>query len=651
MASVSAEALFLMQRYWGSDDEEPLKVFKQTENVSADPEPLRKKRKRESTDYLQGKNDVENNTLKKKEIEKIYLESSNSSELLETKILTDIEKSSEKKHKKPKKKLNGENEIQPSIDEFGSNPRDLSGNFCKIGQIKNKKIEKTQRTLPEWLNNPAFISRDLQDEKSLISDITYLDAVTKKNLVKAGIQYLFPVQLAVIPWLMQCNQQSLYIRPSDLCVSAPTGSGKTLAFVLPIVQCLKERIVCAIRAVIVLPVSELAIQVYKVFETFVEGTDLKVILLTGHKSFLAEQNALVKKGIRGFRSLVDIVVTTPGRILDHIHRTKGFCLKSLRYLVIDEADRMMDDIQQGWLKQVEDSVYKEGLSPLCVCFDFSNKRMSTPSSTSCGFGYIMQPMQKLLYSATLSHDPEKLHTLSLYKPKLFTAALPSEVENGWIGKCPIPDGLHMCEIICEDAAKPMVLCHIIKQKAFKKVLCFTETAERAQSLHLILAEMGLLQVREISSYNRPIQRKIVLEHFVSGKVNILVCSDLVARGIDIEDIDCVVSYDVPTFVKTYIHRIGRTARAGKKGTAITLLSEVEIACFRKMLKTAEIPAPEREHVDTQDLTTYIPLYKKALKIADAKIKKFKIFKHQNFKGKKKVKRKNKLQQSTKWQHS
>lgn len=490
--------------------------------------------------------------------------------------------------------------------------------FPTIGQVYQQKNERVRHSLPQWLSNPTYISVNLQEKEIPISELSYLDLNTKKNLIKAGINFLFPVQLAVIPWLMQSKEQSLLIRPSDICVSAPTGSGKTLAFVLPIVQSLKDRVVCAVRALVVLPVSELAIQVYKVFQTYTQGTDLKVALLIGKKSFIDEQNFLVKSTGGSMQSMVDIVVATPGRIYDHIYRTQGFCLKRLRYLVIDEADRMMEDIQQGWLKQIEEAVFHECASPNCVCSSY--KRTFFELTCAYNFGFISQPLQKLLYSATLTHDPEQLHTLSLYKPKLFTASsiyLNKESK----GSCAIPPGIKMFQVICEEGIKPMVICHLTKLHNFKRVLCFTETVERAHRLHLVLEEMGLFKVREISSFNKPTQRKIVLDQFRSGKINILVCSDLVARGIDIQDIDCVISYDIPENDKIYTHRVGRTARAGKTGIAMTLLSEGEIPRFKRMLKAnSEIKLPEKIYIHFEDLKPLVKPFQAALPIADAKLK-------------------------------
>ncbi|GIY88142.1 ATP-dependent RNA helicase DDX51 [Caerostris extrusa] len=631
-----ADELVFMKRYQGSDDEDSIDSMRDVEDEkypnnilnSLNYEPNRKKQRTKFSEIADEEVTEKNYDLKSVNTSS-KKKQSDLTGILKDKSLSEenVKLKKEKKTKNKSKSLKNEGLVKLEEEEKSSkeinnfkNEIENEGNFCTIGQVKDKNVEKIKPILPKWLSNPSIIGIDLKEHKIPISDVTYLDDVSKKNLQEAGINFLFPVQSAVIPWLLQNNQQYLSRRPSDLCVSAPTGSGKTLAFVLPIIQSLRNRTVTAVRALIVLPVSELAIQVYKVFEMFVRNTDLKVALLTGQKSFVLEQNSLVKQGVRRTISLVDIIVTTPGRILDHISRTKGFCLEHLRFLVIDEADRMMDDVQKGWLKQIENAVYNNSNSLNCLCFAPAGKRSPFEPSTACHFGYVNEPLQKLLYSATLSHNPEKLHTLFLYKPKLFTTESKSE---GWIGKCTIPENLSLFYTVCKDDTKPLVLCHLIKERQFKKVLCFMDSVERAQRLHFILEEMGFLRVREISSINRPVQRKIILEQFSAGKLDLLVCSDLVARGMDIEGVDCVISYDTPLPIKKYVHRIGRTARAGNKGTAVTLLTESESKSFKKVLTSSGMPVPEQIDIAIKDLEIYVDPFKKALDIVDSKIRKMK----------------------------
>lgn len=507
-----------------------------------------------------------------------------------------------------------------SANQEKQNMENSEGAFHTIGQVQYQKDIKCRQTLPDWLKNPIYIN--MQEEKVPICELNNLDTVFKDNLAEIGIECLFPVQSAVLPLLMKNYVSPLRVRvtPSDICLCAPTGSGKTFAFVLPIVQALIETSIVAIRALVVLPVSELAIQVYKVFKSVTRGTRLQVLLLTGQKSFLDEQKKLIRfKSTKKALSLVDIIVTTPGRLRDHIYRTDGFCLKFLRYLVIDEADRMMDEIQQGLLKQIEDAVFKDCHSANCVCSGRPTKRKRSIDRTSAfDLMQINEPLQKLLCSATLTRDPEQLHTLSLFMPKLFTP-LTSNSEHKFLTDSIIPDKLTTLQVICVEGIKPMIICHLIKQQRFQKVLCFTESVERTHKLNLLLEAMGL-QVREISSDKKAVQRKIVLKQFAAGRINVLVCSDLITRGIDIENVDCVISYDVPQCDKMYVHRIGRTARAGKSGVAITLLSEGEIPHFKKILSSSGLQIPDSINIQSEDLKPLLKSYRAALSTVNNKLK-------------------------------
>lgn len=176
---------------------------------------------------------------------------------------------------------------------------------------------------------------------------------TRRTLSRLGITQLFAVQTALIPFLLKDrNQNRLYLPysvPRDVCVSAPTGSGKTLAYVLPIIEMLSSRVVTQLRALVVLPTRDLVTQVRETFEAFGKGHGLKVVSITGQHSFVYEQTQLVANGTT---SKADILICTPGRLMDHLNATPNFTLQHLRFLVIDEADRLLAQSFQDWLAQV-----------------------------------------------------------------------------------------------------------------------------------------------------------------------------------------------------------------------------------------------------------------------------------------------------------
>ena len=171
---------------------------------------------------------------------------------------------SEKKKKAAKRKAEKDSEIEFS---------EKTG-FTKLGDFDHQNKAKVRRVLPKWLAEPDIISVDLSDQQLPIEKMApQIDEFLIKQLKSNGIEHFFPVQRQVIPHLLE--QQRLFFRPSDICVSAPTGSGKTLAFVLPIIQTLKDRVVPRVRAMVILPVQDLAMQVYKVFRTYSEKTNLR----------------------------------------------------------------------------------------------------------------------------------------------------------------------------------------------------------------------------------------------------------------------------------------------------------------------------------------------------------------------------------------
>lgn len=147
--------------------------------------------------------------------------------------------------------------------------------------------------MPKWLSNPTVISVNLQQLETKVSHVKLLDKSLRKTLKTNGVKYFFPVQAEVIPWLLKAHQHKDVIIPCDICVSAPTGSGKTLAFVLPIVQALKHYTDKKIRALIILPTQDLAVQVFKTLKVYTANTNLEVSLISGTSPFASEQKQLV----------------------------------------------------------------------------------------------------------------------------------------------------------------------------------------------------------------------------------------------------------------------------------------------------------------------------------------------------------------------
>jgi ATP-dependent RNA helicase DDX51/DBP6 len=298
-------------------------------------------------------------------------------------------------------------------------------------QGQGQQQQEGTQLLPKWMSAPVGMAADITGSTCVpTSDVDWLCGPLRARLMREGVASLFPVQAHVGPTLVRGF--TLPHHPGDVCVSAPTGSGKTLAYVLPIVQCLRTRVVRCLRALVVLPTRELVQQVKQVFHTYCQGTyalecaELRVGAITGQSSFAKEQGQLVKAAseLEGPESRVDILIATPGRLVDHIKGTPNFMLEHVRFLVIDEADRLLLQAYQDWLPLVQDALHRNQ----APCVDaqqpqhFAHTLRPRPGKrTAASDAWCGPSVRKLLFSATLTHDPETLAYLRLVRPLLFAA--------------------------------------------------------------------------------------------------------------------------------------------------------------------------------------------------------------------------------------
>lgn len=505
----------------------------------------------------------------------------------------------ERKKKKKSKKLDIVEESMELDQELLKTDTAVDGSeefpYTILGEQKVEEIKSIEMVLPFWLANPDIISSDLSTPGSQIVDLSFICSTIQKNLKSMKIERLFPVQEKLIPWILDVHQMPTPFRPRDVCVSAVTGSGKTLSYAIPIVQHLVDnRVERKVRALVVLPVFELAKQVFNVFDKLCNNLKVRAILLSKNRALQVEQNQLLKKDGDSYTSKVDIIVTTGGRLVEHLFFTKGFDLKSLKFLVLDEADHAMSQMHNDW--------YHHFIAHIGVQNELQSNRL--------GYRDLMalvkddggsQIPQKLLFSATLSQDPEKINVFNLFQPKLYTTSdnkedllmyqarkLQEGQRGSFIGKYTTPAELTEQYCITEYKLKPLTLFALIKQHGWKRFLCFTNTIEASHRLSFVLQTLfgTELVIEELSSILPMKVRQRVLEKFSRGEVNGLICSDALARGIDIPNIEVVVSYDLPKHLKIYIHRIGRTARAGHSGSSVTLIAPDQIKTLEKLLETA-----------------------------------------------------------------
>ncbi|XP_065502448.1 ATP-dependent RNA helicase DDX51 [Caloenas nicobarica] len=517
---------------------------------------------------------------------------------------------------------------EPSVAASGEEAKPPPSSLVVLGDYDKKSVQKVQPFLPQWLAQPKLVQKRIKDNLVPVGHVPGIHPRLLKRLQVNGIESFFPVQAEVIPAILQSASNGYLMgrggyRPKDICVSAPTGSGKTLSFVIPIVQVLLDRVVCQVRALVVLPTKELAQQVSKVFNIYADGTGLKVVLITGQKSFAKEQEMLVQKKVTGYCSLADIIVATPGRLTDHINQTPGFSLTQLRFLIVDEADRMIDDMHQNCLNQIVKAAFQvENGSVSNILFQRTKPGPITAAS-SC---YPQIPLQKLLFSATLTQDPEKLQQMNLFQPRLFTSVysekktLREGTETEQDTKYTLPEELSQCYVPCDLNSKPLLLLHFMLTMKFSRVLCFTNSREASHRLFLLVQAFGGVTVAEFSSRLSPNERQRAMKEFEQGKIQLLISTDATARGIDIKGVNYVINYDAPQFIRTYIHRVGRTARAGEAGVAFSLVLRIQERRFLRMLKDAGIRDIKKHPVKGNSLKPLVQQYEEALRKLEKTVK-------------------------------
>ncbi|MBN1764560.1 MAG: DEAD/DEAH box helicase [Sedimentisphaerales bacterium] len=322
---------------------------------------------------------------------------------------------------------------------------------------------------------------------------------------------------------------------SDIIGCAQTGTGKTAAFVLPILDRLSHERAGGrrvVRSLILTPTRELAVQIERSILGYGRFTDLKGLAVYGGERI----NKQISELTRG----VDIVVATPGRLIDHINR-KTITLSDVEILVLDEADRMLD---MGFVKDVRRIV-----------------------------GGLPKKRQTLLFSATISPEVQTLAADMLKSPKVIQIGRPRN---------PIETiTQHIYSV--EKSQKIDLLLHMIEDWRMFSVLVFSRTKHGADRIRRHLERAGVVAIA-IHSGRTQSQRQRALDGFRRGKYQVMVATDIAARGIDVEGISHVINYDVPTHAEDYVHRIGRTGRAEATGDAITFVSNEEEKYLREVSK-------------------------------------------------------------------
>lgn len=316
----------------------------------------------------------------------------------------------------------------------------------------------------------------------------------------------------------------------DVIGLAQTGSGKTGAFAMPILQELLDT-PQANFALVLSPTRELALQIAEQFEALGVGIGVRCAVLVGGIDMMAQAINLGKRP--------HIIVGTPGRVVDHLSNTKGFTLKALRHLVLDEADRLLNMDFEQEINQILKVIPRE--------------------------------RRTQLFSATMTTKVQKLQRACLQNP------VKVEVD----AKYRTVDTLRQQYLFIPAKHKDCYLAYFLTELAGATFMVFTRTCDNTRKLALMLRNLGFDALPIHGQMSQP-KRLAALNKFKGGERSILVATDVASRGLDIPAVDVVVNYDVPINSKDYVHRVGRTARAGRSGRSLTLVTQYDVEQFQKI---------------------------------------------------------------------
>jgi ATP-dependent RNA helicase DeaD len=374
-----------------------------------------------------------------------------------------------------------------------------------------------------------------------------LGAEIIKALKENRFEAPFPIQQEAIPFIL---------RGIDVIGQAHTGTGKTAAFALPILTKIKRR--GPIQALVLVPTRELAVQVTAEINKFAKYTGVRTLSIYGGQNIDIQFDHL-RKGVQ-------ILVATPGRLIDHVKR-QSIHLDDVNFVVLDEADRMLD---MGFVDDIK----------------FILSCMSK------------EDRQTNLFSATMPSEVLKLAQEYMDNPKEIRL---NEEELSL-------DTIDQAYLIIHEKEKFKHLCNFIRNKNQKQTIVFAATKQRTHRLASELQEEGFRAITMHGDLSQR-QRDSAMYKFRKGFEDILVATDIAARGIDVPAVGHVINYDIPADPLIYFHRIGRTARAGTAGKAISLVSQDRVEDFGRILKTTEKPIHklnEEMGIEVPSVPQYVP---------------------------------------------
>jgi len=460
-----------------------------------------------------------------------------------------------KERKKDENNPSKNSEVTVS-DSDDSSDEEISDDELVEDRVKVREGDlkrKTKRNEKNQIAETIGVDVQVEDEQSDKDD--YFDSVPTYNesdsfytmnlsrpLLKAieELRYVHPtpIQAATIP---------VALLGRDICGCAATGTGKTAAYMLPVLERLLYRPVseAITRVLVLVPTRELGVQVYQVTRQLAQFTSVEVALSVGGLDLKVQESLLRKNP--------DIVIATPGRLIDHIKNTPSFGLENIEVLILDEADRMLEE---AFMEQMKEII------------------------RSCA-----RTRQTLLFSATMTDQVEQLATVSLNKPvKVFVDSNKVVAWNLRQEFVRVRAGRETDR----EALLAALVCRTFRDHA----MVFIQTKADCHRLHIILGLLGV-RVGELHGNMSQPQRLDTLKRFKEEQLDVLLATDVAARGLDIRGVKTVINYTMPTTLEHYIHRVGRTARAGRAGRSVSIAGEAERKMVKEIVRRARDPVKSR----------------------------------------------------------
>ncbi|XP_034350719.1 putative ATP-dependent RNA helicase DDX27 isoform X2 [Arvicanthis niloticus] len=434
---------------------------------------------------------------------------------------------------------------QENLDEneAGSKDEDSETDYSSedeeiLTKADTLKVKEKKKKKKKGQEAGGFFEDASEYDKSLSFQDMNLSRPLLKAITAMGFKQPTPIQKACIP---------VGLLGKDICACAATGTGKTAAFALPVLERLiyKPRQAAVTRVLVLVPTRELGIQVHSVTKQLAQFCNITTCLAVGGLDLKSQEAAL--------RAAPDILIATPGRLIDHLHNCPSFHLSSIEVLILDEADRMLDEYFEEQMKEI-----------IRMC---SHHR------------------QTMLFSATMTDEVKDLASVSLKNPVRIFVNSNTDVapflRQEFIRIRPNREG-----------DREAIVAALLMRTFTDHVMLFTQTKKQAHRMHILLGLLGL-QVGELHGNLSQSQRLEALRRFKDEQIDILVATDVAARGLDIEGVKTVINFTMPNTIKHYVHRVGRTARAGRAGRSVSLVGEEERKMLKEIVKAAKAPVKAR----------------------------------------------------------